>query len=207
MENHFDQAAPTWDMNKMHAERTASIVKFMTDRKWLDHPMTGIEFGSGTGMLSIALKDHFSKITLLDSSQGMIDVCRKKISEMGIPHLIPVCLDLEKEDPGMDPVDMIFNQMALHHVEDVRAMIAKFWKWLRPGGKLVVADLYPEDGTFHDHQSYVHNGFDPLKLTRDLTELGFGEVEYTEIYQMKKPLDSGDQKVFPVFLLWGTAIK
>jgi ubiquinone/menaquinone biosynthesis C-methylase UbiE len=114
-----------------------------------------------------------------------------------------LCHDLEKHDLVHEPVDMIFNQMALHHVEDVDLILKKFYQLLKPGGVLVIADLYTEDGTFHDHQSYVHDGFDPLVMVDTLRNSGFVDIRHQECYTMFKPMPNGDSKAYPVFLLWG----
>ena len=64
MSNYFDSAASTWDSNPMKVQRaqaTAEMVRAtpINSRKSL------IDFGGGTGLLSICLKDDFETITIV----------------------------------------------------------------------------------------------------------------------------------------------
>ena len=40
-----------------------------------------LEFGCGTGLLSFSLMDRIGTALLVDSSEGMIDIVRKKIAD------------------------------------------------------------------------------------------------------------------------------
>ena len=65
------------------------------------------------------------------------------------------------------------------------------------GGILAIADLYPEDGSFHGPEVKVHLGFDPDKLITKLETLGFSHGEYSTCFVVKRP--TGVE--YPVFLL------
>ena len=159
----FDARAREWDKDKMHMERSVAIAAELQKMIPLNHSMKALEYGAGTGILSFLLKDKFSEITLMDSSQEMIKVCEEKVEYHNAKHIKPIWYDLEHKDYA-EKFDVIYNQMVLHHVNDVEHILNKFYSLLNPGGYLAIADLYTEDGSFHGPDVKVHWGFDPEKL-------------------------------------------
>ncbi len=203
MTKHFDLAAPDWDNNKMHVKRTAAIAKSLLEKIPVNKTMTALEFGAGTGLLSFALQDKFAEITLMDSSEGMIKTTFEKIIYTQNQRLKPVFFDLEKKMYTEKTFDIIFTQMALHHVKDIEKMIGKFFKLLKPKGKLAIADLYAEDGSFHDMEFEGHNGFDPHYLSELAKGKGFIKVSYNQCFVIEKTVENNTIKRYPVFLLTG----
>ena len=198
MMNEFDDRAREWDKDKMHMDRSAAIAVELEKMIPLNHSMKALEYGAGTGILSFLLKDRFAEITLMDSSQEMINVCIEKAEYQNAKHINPIWFDLEHQ-VFEGKFDVIYNQMVLHHVTDYKAIIHNFYSLLHPEGYLAIADLYSEDGSFHDPDAKVHLGFDPEKLTAILKQAGFNNIEYKTCYVIKR--DSGAS--YPVFLLVG----
>jgi len=192
----FDSRAREWDKDKMHLERSVAIAAELEKMIPINHSMKALEYGAGTGILSFLLKDRFSEITLMDNSQEMIKVCVEKIEYHKTNHIVPLWYDLEHKDFD-GSFDIIYNQMVLHHVNDFEAIINTFYSLLNSDGYLAIADLYPEDGSFHGIDVKVHLGFDPDKLTEILKNAGFKNIEHKTCFEMQR--ESG--KKFPVFLL------
>lgn len=192
----FDARAREWDKDKMHTERSAAIAGELEKMVPLNHSMKALEYGAGTGILSFLLRDHFADITLMDNSQEMINVCAEKCSYYQTNHILPIWFDLEhsKFDTKFD---IVYNQMVMHHVNDVGEMFHKFHDLLNPGGYLAIADLYPEDGSFHGVDVKVHLGFDPVELSSILLNAGYKNIEHKTCFELKR--ETG--RVYPVFLL------
>ena len=205
MTNHFDNVAQDWDKNQVHIKRTEAIateiLKIIPTKKNLK----ALEFGAGTGLLSFALKDSFSEITLMDSSLEMINTTNRKIANSGIGHLHPIFFDLEKNDYNGKLFDFIFSQMALHHIDIIEEMVLKFYKLLSQDGQLAISDLYKEDGTFHDNDFKGHYGFNPDDLAQILSKQGFKQVNYNKCFEIPKEIEGKIVKNYPIFLL--TAVK
>ena len=201
MENNFDQVASEWDNNQIHVKRTEAVANAILSTIEINQEMIALEFGAGTGMLSFALKDRFAEITLMDSSFQMVCVTVGKIAAQGVHNLFPMFFDLEKDEYNEKTFDVIFSQMALHHVADIDNLILKFSKLLNPGGILAIADLYKEDGTFHDKTFTGHNGFDPEQLMEKLKRQNFYKINYKKCYEMEKLSAEGTVKNFPIFLI------
>jgi len=192
----FDAQAREWDKDKMHMDRSVAIAAELEKMIPINHSMKALEYGAGTGILSFLLKDRFSEITLMDSSQEMIKVCIEKTDYHETKHIVPLWFDLEHRDFD-GKFDVIYNQMVLHHVNDYEAIIHTFYSLLNPEGYLAIADLFPEDGSFHGPDVKVHLGFDPEKLKEIFKNNGFKNIEYQTCFEVKR--ESGER--FPVFLL------
>jgi tRNA (cmo5U34)-methyltransferase len=201
MTNHFDNVAQSWDNNPVHLERTRAIATEILNMIPMREGMKALEFGSGTGLLSFALRDRFAEITLMDSSVEMHKQAVIKIQNAGLSHFTPLFFDLEKEDYTKGAFDIIFTQMVMHHVKDVAALIRKFYTLLNPGGFIAIADLYTEDGTFHDRDFDGHFGFDPDYMIDMVTASGFKNAVIKPCFEIKRPDEGNGGTVFPVFLL------
>ncbi len=194
----FDTRAREWDRDKMHKERSIAIAAELERAIPLNHTMKALEYGAGTGIMSFLLKDRFSEITLMDNSHEMIKVCEEKVEFHKSYHIKPIWYDLEHNN-FTSTFDIIYNQMVLHHVNDVEAIIDKFYTLLNSGGYLAIADLYTEDGSFHGSDVKVHLGFNPVNLLETLMAKGFKNIEYKTCFELKR--ESG--KKYPIFLLVG----
>ena len=195
----FDDKAITWDSDPTKRERALAVAAALRQRVPLARDWRALEYGCGTGLLSFALHADLGELTLADSSPGMLAVLREKIDAAGLTHLHPLALDLLTDPLPADRYDLIYTLMTLHHVADVGRLLRAFHDLLRPGGWLAVADLDQEDGSFHGPGFTGHNGFDRAALRAQLADAGFGEVNFSTGYVMKKATDQGVRE-YPLFL-------
>ena len=198
--NNFDEVARTWDENPVHTERSIAIAQKMEEMIPLSLKMKALEFGAGTGILSFILAGKLDSIVMMDSSQEMVLVMEEKIIQRKTSNLFPLWSDQEHEIVEQS-FDLIFNQMVLHHIADVPSIFDRFFKMILPGGFLAIADLYPEDGSFHGKGFDGHKGFDPEKLKVLLLKTGFTNIDIEECYSIVRKMDDGTTKAFPVFLV------
>ncbi len=203
--NEFDIKANDWDKNNVHLVRNREIANQLLEIIPVKPGMKVMEFGAGTALLSFMLEDLFTSITLIDNSQEMIRICNEKISLTKSNHIQAIKIDLETEY-FEDKFDLIYTQMAFHHVSDIGKIVHTLHHLLNDGGMLAIADLYPEDGSFHGEGFTGHLGFDPVWLSTLLNQSGFENVTFKECFVQKKVDSDGKQKEYPVFLLVATKI-
>ncbi len=195
--NEFDSKAKTWDQNAIHMERSIAIARDLEIMAPLHKNMKAMEYGAGTGLLSFLLKDKLGEILMVDSSEKMVSICDEKIAATGATHMHSLFMDLEKTDYH-NHFDLVYSQMVFHHVKNVPEMLRKLFSLVNQGGYLAIADLYPEDGSFHGAEvTDVHRGFDPEALAGQLRKLGFSHTGVKESFVVRR----GDGRSFPVFLL------
>ena len=196
----FDERAKSWDDDPMKTARAQAVADGMGKAASWKPDMRAIEFGCGTGLLSFALQARFAAITLADTSPGMLDVLRQKIEMAGLPHMQAVLLDDSATMNGQ-PFDMVYSLMTLHHVPDVNIALMRFHDWLDDGGQLCIADLDAEDGSFHDHDPSVHNGFERAQLAGMVAAAGFDNIRFSTVFQIVK---GNPERTYPVFLMIAT---
>lgn len=113
----------------------------------------------------------------------------------------PVRLDLLTDPLPAEKCHITYSLMVLHHIPDAMGILGRFYDVLEPNGCLVVADLDEEDGSFHtDGTTDVHKGFGRNELQKWVEDAGFGNVQFSTVYEIKKEIN-GKEKAFPVFLM------
>lgn len=199
--NEFDIKAAEWDKNQMHWDRSAAIASEIKKIIPLNPEFTAMEYGAGTGILSMILKEDLKDILLIDNSPEMIRQSEVRIRSTGSKNMRTKIFDLEHEDLHGEKFDLIYTQMVLHHVSDVQTIFRRFSELLNTGGYLVIADLYEEDGSFHGEGFTGHKGFNPDKLAVSLSELGFTGISDRKCFVINRKITDTLTKQFDVFLL------
>ena len=205
--NQFDHAAPDWDKNQMHVERSEAVATELLKAIDWRTGMKALEFGAGTGLLSFALRSYFTEIILMDSSREMVKVTEEKLRAGHIKNMTALYFDLEKRNYTNRTFDIIYSQMVFHHVANTEKLIKKFYKLLNPGGVLAIADLYKEDGSFHGEEFTGHLGFDTDELTVMLEKNGYDNVTQRQCYIIEREGMQGEKQQYPMFLLTATVSK
>jgi tRNA (cmo5U34)-methyltransferase len=198
--NEFDIKAAGWDKNSIHIERSEIIAKQLKEKIHFFNGMKAMEFGAGTGLLSFLLKDMFSSIVLIDSSEEMIKICDEKIASSKSDHIHTLKINLETDD-FKERFDIIYSQMAFHHIDDIKKMVKKFYNLINKEGVLAVADLFPEEGSFHGEGFTGHKGFDPEWLAAKMRETGFVNVTFTIPFIQRRAEPDGLIREYPIFLM------
>jgi len=194
----FDERAKTWDDDPMKTARAQAVAEAIRSCIPGLERMAGFEYGCGTGLLSFVLQSDLHHITLADSSTGMLDVLRKKIATAGIANMTPIQLDLTTDPLPEQRFDLSYSLMTFHHIPDTDAILRDLHTLLNSGGYLCIADLDKEDGSFHDHDPSVHNGFDRDQLARRAECAGFRNIVFSSVFTVRKGQPERD---YPVFLM------
>ena len=199
----FDKEAATWD-TPPRVKLAGDVSKAMLGRLQLTKEMDVLDFGCGTGLVTLPFNTLVHSITGVDSSKGMLDVFESKAQKQQADNVKTRYLDLTKGDVVGDNYHAVVSSMTLHHVKDTQKILEHFYGALISGGQIAIADLDEEGGTFHDNNDGVfHFGFNCEKLGRLLAEAGFTDVQFTTAAQMKKTGADGKDRVFDIFLVTG----
>ncbi|MGQ9650087.1 MAG: class I SAM-dependent methyltransferase [Phycisphaerae bacterium] len=202
--SYFDDAAATWDNEPRRIELMKVVGEAILREARPTKEMDALDYGCGTGLVGLFILPHVRSVTGADNSAGMLDVLRKKIAESGIRHMSVVQLDLQHDPLPAERYHLIVTNMTLHHVADTGAVLKAFHELLLPGGTLCIADLDAEPGIFHPPHaaaSVHHNGFDRGELKSRLEEIGFEQVRDATAHTIRRPVQDGGERDFPVFLI------
>lgn len=197
----FDEYAKNWDTEK-RISRARVIAEKILESINIQGNYSAMEFGCGTGLVSFNLYNKFKKITLIDSSIGMIDILNSKIEKYKAGNMEAMYVDLIREDLKEGGFDVIFSSMVLHHINDVNLIIKKLYQLLNRDGYLCIVDLNEDDGNFHkDHHGFDgHNGFNQVELKGILTAAGFGNIESNTFFYDEKIIE-GERIPYSLFLI------
>jgi ubiquinone/menaquinone biosynthesis C-methylase UbiE len=200
----FDKEAASWDDQPSRVKLANDVAGVITKQIPLTSDMDVLDFGCGTGLLTLQLQPQVRSITGADSSEGMLAVFRKKIADRNLTNAKALLLDLDKGHRLTGNYHLILSNMTLHHIKDIQQLLDQFHKVTGQGGYLCIADLDPDSGLFHDDNTGVfHFGFDRLSLRKAFVDAGFHNVQDTTAGEIVKPAPNGEMRQFTVFLMYG----
>jgi 2-polyprenyl-3-methyl-5-hydroxy-6-metoxy-1,4-benzoquinol methylase len=203
-ENRFDKDARTWDDKSHRVKLSDDIAATILNRVHLKPDMTMLDFGCGTGLLSLRFAGSVKRLTGLDNSAGMLEVFSEKAAQMGLTNVDTLCLNLDQGDRLPQGYDLIISAMALHHVEHTQKVISELNHALNPGGILAIADLDPDHGRFHSDNTGVHHfGFEREQVMDQFRKAGFTKVSATTAAEMVREGADNVTRTFTIFLVTG----
>lgn len=199
----FDQEAATWDENPARLKLAGDVFAAIQDRIPVDETMCVLDFGCGTGLVTLQFAPVAGSVTGLDSSQGMLDVLAEKIVRQGLTNVRAQRID--PDGGGLTGLyDIIVSNMTFHHVEHIAPLLRRFHESLRPGGYLCISDLDSDGGLFHtDKTGVFHSGFDRTELRDLFAQAGFANVGDTTAAEVTRPGADGQMRRFTIFLMTG----
>ncbi|MDQ5985951.1 MAG: 2-methoxy-6-polyprenyl-1,4-benzoquinol methylase, mitochondrial [Syntrophus sp. SKADARSKE-3] len=204
MKRDFDKEAQTWDQKTARIKLAADVASAMMNAIPLTAEMDVLDYGCGTGLLTLALQPHVRTITGADTSIGMLDVFKGKIEAQGLTNVTIQYLDADQGIGLTGSYHLITSSMTLHHVEDPPTIIRKLYEHLYPGGYLCIADLDPDDGKFHSQSEGVfHEGFSRSAMGRWFAQAGFDRITETTAATVTKDIPEEGIHSFSIFLVTG----
>ena len=199
----FNHAAPTWDEHPTRRLMAETIAAAMRARVPIAPSATVLDFGCGTGLVSLALQPYAGRIIGIDCAPGMLSVFKEKVQALGITNVETHCLDLCRQPAPEIHADVIVSAMALHHIADIPALLQTLLPLLTAGGYLAFADLDSEDGSFHEDKTGVHHaGIARDWLIAQLQTLGLQEITAITAHTIERPAADGMRR-YPIFLISG----
>ena len=200
----FDKEAAFWDEHPGRVKLVKDIASAISRQIILTAEMDVMDFGCGTGLLTIQIQPFVRSITGIDSSQGMLDIFNMKIAKLNLSKVHTVLVDLDKGDTLTGNYDLLLSNMTLHHIKEIGPLFDQFYKITVPAGYLCIAGLDLDDGQFHDDNTGVfHFGFDRATMRKSFTEAGFDNVRDIDAAEVVKPSINGEMRRFTVFLMTG----
>lgn len=102
-----------------------------------------VDLGAGTGFVTIPLAEMVSSVIAVDLIEEMLESAAEEAKKRGLGNLETVTSDIVEFDLDDASVDLVVSSYALHHLtdEDKVAVVDKARRWLRPGGRIVIADM------------------------------------------------------------------
>ncbi|MCX5748239.1 MAG: methyltransferase domain-containing protein [Proteobacteria bacterium] len=194
----FEDKAKDWDTRPTPVQISEGVSAALLAHVPLGADLRVMDFGAGTGLVCARVAPHVQTVYAVDISAAMLAQLAAKDELRG--KVLACCQDILATPLGK-PVDLIVSAMALHHVEDTRLLIRTFAEHLEPGGRVALADLDQEDGSFHppNAEGVFHHGFVRDDLREQLVRGGFQDVEFVTATQVVK-----NDRRYDIFLVTAT---
>jgi ubiquinone/menaquinone biosynthesis C-methylase UbiE len=143
LERKWDRRVEEWHSHVTSAaafEQVLDQLVSLSSPKPTDHC---VDLGAGTGFVTTALAPLVSSVLAVDISASMSASLAERAAHDGLANVSTEVSDLRHFQLRPASVDLVVSSYALHHLADPdkRALVARAARWLRPGGRLVIADM------------------------------------------------------------------
>jgi ubiquinone/menaquinone biosynthesis C-methylase UbiE len=201
----FEKEAAGWDAEPRRVKLANDVADAIIREIEPGPDLDVLDFGCGTGLVTLRLQPLVRSITGVDNSPGMLAVLQDKVKKGGLTNVHPRLVDFERDGRVEGRFHLIVSSMTMHHVADTAALFRIWYEILWPGGRLAAADLDTEDGSFHgeDQAGVFHLGFERPAIKGLLENAGFQEVRTASAAALVKEVADIGPREFTMFLLTG----
>ena len=186
MKHDFNHKAETFDSPKniflanLVCQAVEKQIDVLSDKEILD-------FGGGTGLLSLPLAEQTKSVTLVDISDKMLEQARLKAEQQDIKNIQFLEQNLLAK-PLEQEFDLIVVCRVLHHMPDLDVTLSLFHQHLIENGQLLLADFTKTEAN--------HHGFDLAELEKQLIEHGFSSVHSQILYSAEDLFQGNYSELF-----------
>ena len=186
MRHNFNHKAETFDSPKniflanLVCQAVEKQIDLLSDKEILD-------FGGGTGLLTLPLAKQVKSVTLVDISEKMLEQARLKAERQEINNIQFLEQDL-LEKPLEKEFDLIVVCRVLHHMPDLDVALSLFHQHLKEDAQLLIADFTKAEAN--------HHGFELTELEKQLIEHGFSSVHSQILYSAEDLFQGNYSELF-----------
>ena len=186
MKHDFNHKAETFDSPKniflanLVCQAVEKQINVLSDKEILD-------FGGGTGLLSLPLAEQAKSVTLVDISEKMLEQARLKAERQEIKNIQFLEQNL-LTNPLEQEFDLIVVCRVLHHMPDLNVALSLFHQHLKEDGQLLIADFTKTEAK--------HHGFDIAELEKQLIDHGFSFVHSQILYSAEDLFQGNYSELF-----------
>lgn len=190
-DNVFEQLAKKYDTENRR-ELAEVIVKKVRPMLQDKKSKSVIDYGSGTGLVGLAIADLVDSILLVDASEQMLSLAEGKIAQQKLGKVKTLQADLTKETPTLK-ADIVLMSLVLLHIPNTELILERIFSILNEDGQLIIVDFDKNDKVTHPK---VHNGFSQQELEEKLCNAGFKPIERRTFYHGEKVFVNEDASLF-----------
>jgi len=169
----FATAAGDWD--RLRSDLFGDTFYLWAVLGIIDPTLVAGDLGCGTGQFTETIAPYVRRVIAVDGSTDMLDAARRRVGER--PNVDIRQGDLEALPLEAGELDCAMLALVLHHAPNPADALAEVARVVKPGGRLLVVDMLPHEREEYQQQmGHVWLGFAEAKVSRLLTEAGFGDV-------------------------------
>lgn len=175
----FDMTAPVYEW--LHFSGQKKTLVFFSDSGFLRPTDDVIDLAGGTGRVAEKIVPFVRSITVVDASEPMLAVCRKK----GVKAIAGFAEKIPFADASVDRIIVID---AFHHFQDPAASLEEMYRVLKPGGQIFIEEVNPASlfGKFLKFAENVLGMGSRFYLPEKLAEISSAVFQKPEIIRLNR---------------------
>jgi len=189
--NHFEQMAKRYDTED-RIELAEIITEEVKPELQNSKSKSLLDYGGGTGLISLELSELVDSVLLVDSSKQMLDIAEAKIINKKIKNSKVLLADFTEETSKLK-TDIILMSLVLLHIPETQKILRELFNTLNDGGKLVIVDFDKNTKVSHPK---IHNGFSHDEMKKSLSKVGFKSSDIKTFYYGKRIFAKQDASMF-----------
>lgn len=190
----FDQIAQKYDdPERIHLAHiiTQAITQQIKDTNY----QTLLDYGGGTGLVTLNIAEYFEAVTLMDASPQMVDIFEHKVSDLNQTSINTLVGDVLLDDTILNHknYDVIVLSLVLLHSGNYQLLLQKLYNQLNSGGMIILVDFDKNENIYHPK---VYNGFEQMDIIHVFNKLGLINPQINTFYSGKKIFMKQDASLF-----------
>ncbi|MCM8536864.1 MAG: metalloregulator ArsR/SmtB family transcription factor [Lentisphaeraceae bacterium] len=172
--------AEHWD--EISADLHSPLASMFSVAALTPRGITVADLGSGTGIMLPLLSKCADKVYAVDQSGQMLDMARKRCSQLSVSNVEYVCSDLHSLEKKLPQTDAQLLHFVLHQVASPATLLKDLRKSLKKNGRIVIVDqIKHDDESVRRKYGSLWLGFEKEQLLEWLTDAGFVDVDWMHL--------------------------
>ena len=132
-----------------------------------------LDLACGPGIVSEAIAPHVAELVGVDVTPEMLRLARARFQKAKLEHGAFHEALVERLPYRNGSFDQVITRLSFHHFEDLHAVLSEIRRVLKPGGKLVLADVVSSED---EDESSLQNALEKLRDPTHVRMLPYSEL-------------------------------
>lgn len=133
-----------------------------------------LDLGCGPGIVTAAIAPEVDEVVAVDLTPEMIELARKRCSELGLTNVLFKVGQAEKIPFGDGYFDVVMTRLLLHHLLSPNIAVDEMMRVLKISGLAVVADIVSSGNS---SEAELHNALEILRDPSHIRSLSEDELK------------------------------